>query len=629
MDLLRKELRALRPFFWLILLLAGLDALVTFATEFPDQHTIADVFDDFDAEFAYFVLFAISFALGQTLIGREKNENTLEFLDGLPVSRGRVYWTKWLAGYLVLSLYLLTGLVVHLPLHFISATSDNPSSYPEFWASMLAMDLVVIAIYLSIGMALAFWGRFGLLAVLFYLIGVWILHESGLPSADFFDPLIYGRLNVIGSTLIVPWKVAAIQLGAAFVFALLGLFAFESLGRHPSDVSGARRAATPLFITGLIAACVVSLVTLIRTAWSEATVDPTLATEPVFPDWETTRLETGHFVFIYPNNQAESAEALAAESDEIHSKVVSFFHAEPKRQIIVDLTSQSPRHAGTAYWGRVRMNLRAQGLESRLPAVLGHELCHVYIDQLSDNHVSDQFDATRFFHEGLASWVEYRFFRPPEELPQIRRVAAVAHDRERIRFEDLASSARLSEEFAPEWVYPLGEVFSAAVIETWGEDAPEKIVRAFGRDDAPTGLNGIALWQDTFQAAGYDLETAIAAFFRKLDDIVADEREWLDKLPRFRGQLVNEANRYGIRIRFADDTDPARKLPMRRLYVRFRNGPGTAESDYQVRRPDRDGIAWISRDYFPGGSVEFQIIHNPAATLMMPLFDPWVSVRTR
>jgi len=100
MLLLRKELRALRPFLWLIFVLAGLDAVATFATEFPDQHTIADVFDDFDAQFAYFMLFAIAFAIGQTLVGREKNEGTLEFIDALPVSRARVYWTKWLAGYL-------------------------------------------------------------------------------------------------------------------------------------------------------------------------------------------------------------------------------------------------------------------------------------------------------------------------------------------------------------------------------------------------------------------------------------------------------------------------------------------------------------------------------------------------
>lgn len=276
------------------------------------------------------------------------------------------------------------------------------------------------------------------------------------------------------------------------------------------------------------------------------------------------------------------------------------------------------------------MNLQAKGLESRLPAVLGHELCHIYIDQVSDNKVSDHFNATRFFHEGLASLVEYRFFRPPEELSQIRRLAAAAHDREEIRFEDLVSSARLSEGFASEWVYPLGEVFAAAVVETWGDEAPAKLIRAFARPDAPRNLGGMVLWQDTFQAAGYDLEAAIGAFFKLLDETVEAEREWLDALPDLRGQLVAEDNRIGVRIRPSDpDKTSLNQLrPRRQLFVRFRSGPGSPESEYQVRPANREGIAWISRDFFPGGSLDFQVAYSPKdEDLMMPIFGPWVSTR--
>lgn len=630
MFLLRKELRALRPFLWLIFVLAGLDAAATFATEFPDQHSIADVFDDFDAQFAYFMLFAIAFAIGQTLVGREKSEGTLEFVDSLPLSRARLYWTKWLAGYLILSVYLVIGLVVHLPLHLWSLTSDDPSTYPQFWAAMLAMDLVVLAIYLSIGMALAFWGRFGLLVAAFYLIGVWILKETGLPGVDRFDPLVYGNLNVIGSSLIVPWELAGIQLIASMVLAFFGQLAFENLGKQPSEMSGWKRAGTPLFIIGMVVAVIAWFVTGVITQMGEAAAELATEAEPAFLDWETTRLPTEHFVFIYPNNQAKAAEELAAEADDIHDTITKFFGTEAQRELVVDLTRSSPRHAGTAYWGRIRMNLQAKGLESRLPAVLGHELCHVYIDQLSENQVSEKFDATRFFHEGLASWVEYEFFRPADERKDIRRVAAAAHDRERIRFEELASSAQLSESYAAEWVYPLGEVFLAAVIETWGEDAPSKIVRAFSRPDAPTGLSGVSLWQDTFQAAGFDLEAAIAAFFQKLDDVVVEERDWLDSLPDLRGQLLTQGDRIGVKVLPANSNVASGNIPPRReLFVRFRQSPGTPETEYQVRRPSKDQIASISRDFFPGGSVEFQIVHLPDETIMMPIFGPWVSARVR
>lgn len=626
MALLRKELRALRPFLWLMLVLAALDGAATLATEFPDQHTLADVFDSLDATFAYLILFAFAFAIGQTLIGRERAEETLEFLDALPVSRARVYWTKWIAGYVILTIHLFSGLAVHLPMAWWSLTSDDPGTYPEFWVAMLAMDQVIIAIYLSIAMALAFWGRFGLLVSLFYLIGVLIAKESGIPGMDRLDPLIYGQLNVIGSTLIVPWNILWSQLGAAMVLALLGQLAFERLGRHPDEVPGWKRAATPLFVIGLAVAAVAWLVAGVVTSLDDAAAtDPGAGQEPAYLDWETTRHRTEHFVFIYPNNQARVAEDLAADADAIHQRVTTFLGAEARRELVVDLTSDSPRHAGSAYWGRIRMNLNARGLEARLPAVLGHELCHIYIDQLSGNRVSENFDATRFFHEGLASLVEYRFFRPVEELQQIRRVAAAAHAREKVRFEDLISSGRLSEKYASEWVYPLGEVFAAAVVETWGEESPAALIRAFGRPDAPRGLGAMTLWQDTFQAAGYDLETTIGAFFRLLDETVTGERVWLDSLPRLRGQLLQQPDEVGVRVVTETETLP----PGRRVFVRFRAGAGVPESEYRVRRPDEKGVAWLPKEFFSGGAMDFQIVYQPEEELMMPVFEPWVSARLR
>ena len=633
MALLRKELRALRPFLWLILVIEGLEIVMQLTTEFPDQFSLADLFTDFDATFAYLILFVMAFAIGQTLIQREKSEETLEFIDSLPVSRARVYWTKWFAGFLILSLYLLIGQVLILPFQLLSLTSDDPSFYTEFWGPMLVMDLIVIGIYLLQGMALAFFGRFGLLAAAFYLIGVWILKEAGLPGAERFDPLAFGQFNVIGSTFVVPWGIVWPQLIASIAIGFIGQLAFGRLGRADHADGFWKRAATPIFILGLIGAFVAWMIAGVAFAVRDEPEPVSLGEEqPNFVSWETTRAKTDHFVFIYPNSQANAAEDLIADADEIHDTVTEFFGTEPQRQLVVDLTSSSPRHAGTAYWGRIRMNLQAKGLESRLPAVLGHELCHIYIDQLSDNKVADDFNATRFFHEGMASLVEYRFFRPPEELDQIRRVAAAAHDREEIRFEDLVSSSRLSEEFAAEWVYPLGEVFAAAIVETWGDEAPAKLIEAFGRPDAPRNLGGIVLWQDTFQAAGYDLETAIAAFFQLLDETVAEHRDWLDTLPDLRGQLIaDNEGRIGVRIRTANPGDAGavdRLQPRRQLLVRFRAGPGTPENEYLVRRANQDGVAWISREHFPGGAVDFQVVYSPKEDdLMMPIFGPWISSR--
>ena len=45
MFLLSKELRSLRPFLWLVLVILGIDLIGTLLTRFPDQFSISDAFD--------------------------------------------------------------------------------------------------------------------------------------------------------------------------------------------------------------------------------------------------------------------------------------------------------------------------------------------------------------------------------------------------------------------------------------------------------------------------------------------------------------------------------------------------------------------------------------------------------
>jgi hypothetical protein len=49
----------------------------------------------------------LAMALALTLLPRERDEGTLEFLDALPCTRGRVFAAKALAGVLILGLYPL------------------------------------------------------------------------------------------------------------------------------------------------------------------------------------------------------------------------------------------------------------------------------------------------------------------------------------------------------------------------------------------------------------------------------------------------------------------------------------------------------------------------------------------
>jgi hypothetical protein len=95
-------------------------------------------------------------------------------------------------------------------------------------------------------------------------------------------------------------------------------------------------------------------------------------------------------------------------------------------------------------------------------------------------------------------------------------------------------------------VYPLGEVFVAALVDRYGEAAPGRVLRAFGRKDQPQQLQLMELCQDVFQAAGFGLEETIDAFFVRLDALVAENRAFIKALPRPRAAIRSDSERIRI-----------------------------------------------------------------------------------
>src|SRR5215813_6931569 len=122
-----------------------------------------------------------------------------------------------------------------------------------------------------------------------------------------------------------------------------------------------------------------------------------------------------------------------ARADEVHESVRKFLGASPDdTKIVVDMGGAAPHDAGNAYWKTIRMNLAASDNADRLAAVLGHETTHVYADRMSDTRLTSDFNSTRFFHEGLATYVENRLFGSDETVRPKRIVAAVMRSRHEV-----------------------------------------------------------------------------------------------------------------------------------------------------------------------------------------------------
>lgn len=627
-SLIRKELRALLPFIILLVFLAVVDLASIAITEFPDDYGILHWFSESPLTGNLIVYAIIAYALAQGVLMRERAEATLEFLDALPVTRHHVFWTKFGAAFFVLVIMVLADSALYFALHAWARESHTPELYPHFWWPRLLILLWMTFVYLGIGLLASFIGRFGLILVFFLLLGVFFLRQIGQPIADLIDPFAVGKASLDGSRLIVPWQILRYQVAIGGGCLLLAWIAFLRLGMPRSKGGFWRRVALPVFIFCCLALLATWCVFMVTFSGDDQTVTTTDidTSEPIYPNHQTTRARNDDFVFIYPNDRAGKAEQLINTSMAVHGTVLRFLGAQRRSDLVVDLTSTSPRHAGSAYWKRIRMNLDAGDTSAELDAILGHELTHVYIDQMSDDRVSDNFNSTRFFHEGLASYIEYRFFRTPEDLKNIRRLAAVAYDRDYVDFATLIDSAALASRYTGEWVYPLGEVFVAGVVEQFGDDAPRKLIRAFAREDAPKGLNAMPLWQDTFQACGYNIETAIGAFFELLDrEANTTQREWLDQLPHLGGQVVRRDDQIGVRVTRRNSGGGAEneRLDHEALVVRFRSIASEPENQYLSSTADPQGIAWAPIEAFQRGSFWYQIGYRHE-DLMLPIFDPWV-----
>jgi hypothetical protein len=345
---------------------------------------------------------------------------------------------------------------------------------------------------------------------------------------------------------------------------------------------------------------------------------------PEFRTWETSQLSAGGYVFLYPSNLRSRAVALANASGEVHRKVRETLGAETLGEIVTDLNSDLRHVAGTTEWKRINMSIEETEELSEQIAVLGHETGHAYIDALSNGRLAKVFRYARWWHEGLASYLEYRLFREPDDLGQIERVAAAAHRKKASAFELLVDGSAWRVKHDADLAYALGEVFFQAFVEEHGTDAPAKILRALARPDAPENLAGLDLWRDAFQACGWDLSTTVAGYYRRLQQLSEkDYKEFVDALPRLRGRVLTEKDDVVVTVVPSGDLPEDAELRCR--IRRFADDPDD-EMLFPWAKPD--GSFRVSRALVGEGEFWYQLgIDHPEANFV--IYEDWQRARVK
>jgi len=625
MPVLRKELRALLPFIGLVLFICSLNVVDEVIGHQPDMRPMAETLHSYLAlgEDYSVPLFLLAFALGVGLLAREHDEGTIEFLDSLPVSRGRVFVTKASLAGAVLLLLPLTNVVIAAILQFWSRTSIDPSFHWNVLLTSFFVESCQAIVFLALALALSFLRRFAWLAagLLFWTYQFGIRVFPGLAVFNVFE-LTTPRFE--GQRWMLPVDLLKVQLPLAAGLTAVAYFVYAGAGDRWSRayfrMTRSRAGAAALVAVGSVAAALILTAVGIHAAKDkDEDSGDRKHVRVVYASWSTAHAETRYYSFTYPSNLNDRAQLVMARADEVHESVRKFLGASPDdTKIVVDMGGAAPHDAGNAYWKTIRMNLAASDNADRLAAVLGHETTHVYADRMSDTRLTSAFNSTRFFHEGLATYVENRLFGSDETVRPKRIVAAVMRSRHQVEFTELVDDALLRRKRDPNAVYPLGEVFVAALVDRYGSAAPGRLIEAFARKNAPKQLNGMELWRDVFQAAGFSLEATVDGFYAKLDNLVVQNREFIANLPRPRNAVL-----YGggnIRVKFLDPPDDVWERQ-----CRFRQFENSEERDF-IWGNDNGSLCWVPRGKFPAATVWYQIgLVDKNGEI--GIWEPWSEVR--
>lgn len=610
--LIRKELRDLLPWGVLCLVLGALDLVPELVRQLdmrPFGNTMSEYLDN-----SSMVSWLFAFAIATGLTTREHDDRTLAFLDGLPVSRARVFLVKCGVTVLIVMLAPLASFLVILLEHLLSRGSLDYALRPLLLLQLLGMQLLLICNGVALGAAI---GRLRALTWLTVGSAVLALQYFGrdYPRVELLNPLslLDSPLNSAGLAIDprTAWVQAALTL-AAFTIAW---FAFSSAGR-PRHLPTVPR---PL-VGALITTATVAVVSLTLVVWFDGqdletlAAQPNSAETPRFMPSAPAQTRTRHYEFSYPADRSTVALALAERADDIFERVHQLLGVAPGAVIAVDASGSMDNTLGTAFFGRIRLQLDEQPERT-----LAHETAHVVSRRIAGNTAASLWQQTSVLDEGLATWVERRLV-PVEAGDGGRFALGTLHTRRELLIDELFDEVALTALRGPEIKYPAGEVLIEAAARLYGEASLLRLVRAFADARLPKDLNGEALWQATFQLADMDLAAVIDEFYRQVAAYAQQHAAQIAELPRVRVRLISFEGTIGVQPLL--DAEPSEELE---LQLRFKPQPDSP-LDALENVPAQPFQPVLREDaQIAGGRV---CVQAGVVREGQVLFEPWVCLPT-
>ena len=537
------------------------------------------------------VLIILCLMTSFSLFPREYDDRTIEYLYSLPISRNAVFFSKFIVALSILYGAMLLGCLAD---YLLQLFNKQPFSGTQFNLRTAVTGYFLMSafifIMMSYGVLLSFFRRFGIL-----ILGLfWIMISTFKDRFPFFEYLnIFNivKMDYHGQTLLIPWKLLFFNIGMGSVCLLMAGFLWNTPAEQFSMWYARlqkKRLGTIIGFASLILIITLFLIIFVRLIKSEESNN---IQKVQYISYQTSTFSTDHYRFTYPQSLSETARQLIDQSDEVYIKTRDFLSAGDSEPIVVDLTEQSNEHAGLAGLYKIRMDIRKEKeLKDRL-RVFTHETTHVFSLLESDKKIRDFSNSTHFFNEGLSEFVSYTLIPDTDKLEMQRLLAAVSWKRYHITFDNLVNEASFRKKYSEHLFYAIGELWVKAMSDTYGDKAVSDLLRAMGREGAPTNLSGHTFWQDTLQAMGSDLEKINTTWLKLLTDLSRKYEKKIEELPQIRGGVSSRNRDVTILSAHLDRQVDPDNLD---FLVRYRSNSSVGEEDthviYGLIQPDTEPL---------------------------------------
>ena len=616
--LFNKEMRSLRPFLFVVLAMVLLDIIDAFLTPFEAQ-SFPDRLATLSSELSILQIL-LGFVLGSSLLVREIDDGTLNFLDGLPLTRSAIFVAKMQAAMLVLIILPLGELLLNVALHLATRESLNYALQPALLLTFFGLSVLVTAVGLTAGMLLGFLRTLSWLVLALCAIGIKLLEDSAPAVAAALNTADLLTLRFTGTAWQLPLPAIWTQLGAALLFAGTAFVLFKSAGsvRAQAVRLQRRRRLIVVPVTAVMLVAAIGGLLMITGRHGRGGGEPhsQRADAVEFTPIATGQATTSHYTFSYPALSSARVTPLIAGADRIFSDVAAVLKIDGGAPIDVDLSGTVENHAGTAYLDRIRMHATGAGA----PATLAHETAHVLARRVAGGDQARQLDGMMVFNEGLAEWVEGKVTNPASANQGHQLAAAIVSARRLLTPRQLTDHDAFASAVDESLKYPLGAILVERLVGRYGPAAPKSLLLALARPDFPRDLKGYVLWQTAFQLAGFDLDLVLDDYARHLKLLEPRFARQIAALPRARGSLAEQDEDYAVTLRF-DLPLPANAFPL----VRFRPGMASNSAQYRIRYGEPSAAGTYTAEVPGKIATRGEICFQPGLLYQdIAIYEPWV-----